>query len=74
MSKVQAKSPLPHAESLVEHDHGVQFLRELYRGLLAHAAAEIGSLFTTLAEPTRCRLCSTARSARTARASWRRCC
>ncbi|HZB40832.1 MAG TPA: tyrosine-protein phosphatase, partial [Ilumatobacter sp.] len=51
MSKVQAKSPLPHAELLVEHDHGVQFMRELYSGLLAHAAAEIGSVFTTLAAP-----------------------
>jgi protein-tyrosine phosphatase len=51
MSKVQAKRPLPHAELLVEHDHGVQFMRELYSGLLAHAAAEIGSLFTTLAAP-----------------------
>jgi len=51
MSKVQAKSPLPHADLLVEHDHGVQFLRELYVGLLAHAAAEIGTLFTTLSEP-----------------------
>lgn len=51
MSKVQAKSPLPHAELLVEHDHGVQFLRELYSGLLAHAASEIGTLFATLAEP-----------------------
>ena len=51
MSKVQAKSPLPHAELLVEHDHGVQFLRELYRGLLAHATTEIGTLFSTLAEP-----------------------
>ena len=51
MSKVQAKRPLPHAELLVEHDHGVQFMRELYSGLLAHAAVEIGSLFTTLAAP-----------------------
>ena len=51
MSKVQAKSPLPHAELLVEHDHGVRFMRELYSGLLAHAAAEIGTLFTMLAEP-----------------------
>lgn len=51
MSKVQAKSPLPTAESLVEHDHGVQFLRALYSGLLAHSAAEIGTLFTTLAQP-----------------------
>lgn len=51
MSKVQAKSPLPHAELLIEHDHGVQFMRELYSGLLAHAAAEIGSVFTTLAAP-----------------------
>jgi protein-tyrosine phosphatase len=51
MSKVQAKRPLPTAELLVEHDHGMQFLRELYSGLLAHAATEIGTLFTTLAEP-----------------------
>ena len=51
MSKVQAKRPLPHAELLVEHDHGVQFMRELYSGLLAHAATEIGSVFTTLAAP-----------------------
>jgi protein-tyrosine phosphatase len=51
MSKVQAKRPLPHAELLVEHDHGVQFMRELYSGLLAHAAAEMGTLFTTLAAP-----------------------
>jgi protein-tyrosine phosphatase len=49
MSKVQAKSPLPHAELLIEHDHGVQFMRELYSGLLAHAAVEMGTLFTTLA-------------------------
>jgi protein-tyrosine phosphatase len=51
MSKVHAKSPLPNAELLVEHDHGVQFLRDLYGGLLAHATTEIGTLFTTLAEP-----------------------
>ena len=51
MSKVQAKRPLPHAELLVEHDHGVQFMRDLYHGLLAHAAVEIGSLFMTLAQP-----------------------
>jgi protein-tyrosine phosphatase len=51
MSKVQAKRPLPPAELLVEHDHGVQFMRELYSGLLAHAAVEIGTLFTMLAAP-----------------------
>jgi protein-tyrosine phosphatase len=51
MSRVQANQPLPHAELLVEHDHGVQFLRELYSGLLAHATVEIGTLFTMLAAP-----------------------
>jgi protein-tyrosine phosphatase len=29
----------------------VQFLRDLYTGLLAHASAELGALFTTLAQP-----------------------
>jgi protein-tyrosine phosphatase len=51
MSRVQANSPLPLAELMVEHDHGVQFLRELYSGLLNHAHLEIGALFTALAAP-----------------------
>jgi protein-tyrosine phosphatase len=51
LSKVEAMNPLPPLELLVEHDHGVQFLREMYSGLLAHAATEIGTLFTTLAQP-----------------------
>lgn len=51
MSKVQANTPLRDPATMVDHDHGVEFLRDLYSGLLAHATAELGALFTTLAEP-----------------------
>jgi len=51
MSRVQANTPVRDPGTMVDHDHGVQFLRDLYSGLLAHATAEIGELFTTLAEP-----------------------
>jgi len=51
MSRVQANQPVRDPGTMVDHDHGVQFLRDLYTGLLAHASAEIGTLFTTLASP-----------------------
>ena len=51
MSRVQANTPVRDPGTMVDHDHGVQFLRDLYSGLLAHASGEIGELFTTLATP-----------------------
>ena len=51
MSKVQANTPVRDPGTLVDHDHGVQFLQDLYTGLLAHASVEIGQVFTTLAAP-----------------------
>ena len=51
MSRVMANTPVRDPATMVDHDHGVQFLRELYSGLLAHASGEIGTLFTTLATP-----------------------
>jgi len=51
MSRVQANQPVRDPATMVDHDHGVQFLRDLYTGLLAHASAELGTLFTTLAQP-----------------------
>ena len=51
MSRVQANTPVRDPATMVDHDHGVQFLRDLYSGLLEHASAEIGTLFTTLATP-----------------------
>ena len=50
MSRVQANQPVRDPATMVDHDHGVQFLLDLYSGLLAHASAEIGTLFTTLAD------------------------
>lgn len=51
MSRVTANQPLRDPGTMVDHDHGVQFLRDLYSGLMAHASGEIGTLFTTLAAP-----------------------
>ncbi len=51
MSRVQANTPVRDPATMVDHDHGVQFLRDLYSGLLAHASVEIGQVFTTLAAP-----------------------
>ena len=51
MSRVTANQPVRDPGTMVDHDHGVQFLLDLYSGLLAHAPVEIGTLFTTLAEP-----------------------
>jgi protein-tyrosine phosphatase len=49
VSKMMELDLLPDSATLVEHDHGVEFMRDLYIGLLAHAGPEIGELFTTLA-------------------------
>jgi protein-tyrosine phosphatase len=37
--------------ALVEHEHGEQLLRNLYRGMLSHAGPEFGRMFTMMAEP-----------------------
>jgi protein-tyrosine phosphatase len=39
----------PDFGALVEHDHGVAFMRDMNLGLLAHAAVEIGQVFGVLA-------------------------
>lgn len=49
MSHVLAKAPMPDRGTLVDHDHGVHFMRLLYSGLLAHAGAEIGRLLEGIA-------------------------
>ena len=41
--------PLPDSGTLVDHEQAVRFLRDMYSGLLAHAAAEIGELFRGMA-------------------------
>jgi len=45
LSRVFEQRPLPDGDTLVDHEQAVQFLRDMYSGLLAHAAAEIGELF-----------------------------
>jgi protein-tyrosine phosphatase len=50
MSQVLAKAPMPDRGEMVDRDHGVQFMRLLYSGLLAHAADEIGRLVGMLVE------------------------
>ncbi len=50
MSKVLDGQPMPARGTLVERDHGVQFMRLLYSGLLAHAGAEIGTLLRSIAD------------------------
>jgi protein-tyrosine phosphatase len=51
LSGVLANADMPDRASLVERDHGVQFMRDMYVGLLAHASSEIGSIVTGLADP-----------------------
>lgn len=40
----------PDFSALVEHDHGVAFMRDMNLGLLEHAGAEIGEVLRLLAE------------------------
>ena len=49
LSRVFEQRPLPDSGTLVDHEQAVQFLRDMYSGLLAHAAAEIGELFRAMA-------------------------
>jgi protein-tyrosine phosphatase len=51
MSHVFEQVGRPELASFVEHDDGVEFMRSLYHGLLAHAAPAIGRLVETLAAP-----------------------
>lgn len=51
LSRVAEHRPLPRGGALVEHDHGVQFMRELYSGLLVHAGPELGRVLAGLAAP-----------------------
>jgi protein-tyrosine phosphatase len=50
LSRVFEQRPLPDSGTLVDHEQAVQFLRDMYSGLLAHAAHEIGVLFQSMAE------------------------
>jgi protein-tyrosine phosphatase len=50
LSEVLANADMPDRASLVERDHGVQFMRDMYVGLLAHAGAEIGRIVAGLAD------------------------
>ena len=50
MSHVLANAPMPDRSSLVDHDDGTQFMRQLYSGLLAHAGEEIGRLIRHLVD------------------------
>jgi protein-tyrosine phosphatase len=50
LSGVIANGEMRDRASLVEHDHGVQFMYEMYVGLLAHAAAEIGQIVGGIAD------------------------
>jgi protein-tyrosine phosphatase len=53
MSRVTAQRPPLDSGSLVDHDHGVEFMRQLYSGLLAHAGAELGVLMRGFADAER---------------------
>jgi protein-tyrosine phosphatase len=50
MSRVFEHSAMPDTATFVDHHHSVQFLRELYVGLLTHAGREIGEIFTGMAQ------------------------
>jgi len=50
MSHVFANAQMPERDTLVDHDHGVQFMRQLYSGLLAHAGHEMGRLIGMIAD------------------------
>lgn len=50
MSQVLANAPMPERGTLVNHDDGTQFMRQLYSGLLAHAGSEMGRLIRHIAE------------------------
>ena len=49
MSRVFEHSTMPDTAAFVNHDHSVEFLRQLYIGLLAHAGREIGEIFRGIA-------------------------
>lgn len=48
MGSFIAKRERPDFGALVEHDHGVAFMRDMNLGLLEHAATEIGQVFGVL--------------------------
>jgi protein-tyrosine phosphatase len=50
MSRVLSNAPMPERGSLVDHDDGTQFMRQLYSGLLAHAGGEMGRLIRQVAD------------------------
>jgi protein-tyrosine phosphatase len=49
MSRVFDNSTMPDTAAFVDHEHSVEFLRQLYIGLLAHAGREIGEIFGGMA-------------------------
>ena len=49
MAALMALREPPDFSSLVERDHGVAFMRDLYVGLLDHAAAEFGQVIEVIA-------------------------
>lgn len=51
VSRMVANRPPVDFASLVDHDHGVRFMRDLYVGLLEHAGPEIGEVLSGLAAP-----------------------
>ncbi len=52
LSKLENGGQPDDRAALVEHEHGEQLLRGLYRGMLSHAAPEFGRMFTMMADPT----------------------
>ncbi len=53
MGRLLANRPTPDFASLVEHDQGVRFMRDMMIGLLSHAGPEIGTILSSFADPTR---------------------
>lgn len=49
MSRVIDNQAMPERTSLVDHDHGIEFLGRLYTGLLDHASDELGLLLRAIA-------------------------
>ena len=49
MGSFMARRGRPDFAALVEHDHGVAFMRDMNLGLLEHAADEIGQVFEVIA-------------------------
>jgi protein-tyrosine phosphatase len=49
MGSFMSKRERPDFRALVEHDHGVAFMRDMNLGLLEHASNEIGQVFGVLA-------------------------